>query len=327
MKNERPLLPTVVVAALCLATALSVAAAAHLATSRLVNEDVFLKNYRKLFFEESMLSHKMDYVLGSSENNDVVFLGDSTCLMDLDPRRVKEVAGRSAYNLGTLGWLAPDGHLAVLKAYLQHHPKPKLLVYTIWPGELAADYSSNEPFKDRFVWAYSPELRAERGYARWPLEFRLREEFRTMIGLLAARRTRYFEQEVVPGATHEQLGERLAETRGYFAEPSPMPVTPYTADLSVAPLPSARFKELIRFADEQGLRTLVRFAPVPEGVSDAHKKELGDWFAELKTGPNVVVSKPLVLELPPSDFADPRHLNASGVRRFTDLVVQESRHE
>lgn len=321
MNRKNPLLPTIAVAATCLAAGLAVAAGAHMATGRLVNEGVYLKNYRPLFWEESLLSHKMDYALRSHEDNDTLFLGDSTCLMDLDPARFTQETKRTAYNLGTIGWLESDGHLQILRDYLRSHPKPKLLVYLIFPVDLTADFKTNEAFKDRFVWAYGPEMRAERGLERWPLEDRRREEFRTLVGLILRRRTRYFEREVVPGLTHPRLGELLAETRGFFANRASLPVAPFAGDLRVTPLAAARLEALLRFADEQGIRTIVRLAPMPGPVSDARKRELEDGLSRLR------IERPLVLEFPPSDFGDPWHLNASGVRRLTDLVARERIHE
>ncbi|MFI5351166.1 MAG: hypothetical protein ACHQ2Z_16600 [Elusimicrobiota bacterium] len=327
MNADNRLLPTFAVAGVCLAAGLAAAAAAHWTTRSLVNEGVFLKNYRPVFWEESLLYHKMDYVLTTSESNDVLLLGDSTCLMDLDTLRLTRATGRTAYNLGTLGSLGSDGHLQILRDYLRRHPKPRFLVYTIWPAELTAGSHADEGVKDRFIWTYGPELRAERGLKRWPLDFRLREELRTMAGLVAERRTRPFEREVAPGITHARLGELLRERRGFFERTTAIAVEAYAGDLRVEPVLGARFEELLSFADAQGLRVLVRLAPMPAGISDARKEELADWFARLKTGPNVIVARPLVLEFPPSEFTDWGHLNASGVRRLTDLVASELKHE
>ncbi|MFI5363737.1 MAG: hypothetical protein ACHQ49_17390 [Elusimicrobiota bacterium] len=323
MSIPRRLLPTLAVAATCLAAGLAAAGAAHLATRRLVGETIFLKNYRTLFWEESLLFHKMDYALSSAEDNDVLLHGDSTCLTDLDALRLTQKTGRTAYNLGTLGSLGPDGHLQILKDYLRHHPRPRILVYTIWPAELAAGFSTNEPLKDRFVWAYGPEMRRDRGWTRWPLNLRLREEFRTLAGRLTGGRARFLDQEIAPGITHARLGAMLAERRGFFERTTVKPVDVYTGDLVVAPVPGAALEEFLRFADSEGIRTLVRLAPMPQGVPQARKRELAEWFSRLKTGSNVVVAQPLVLEFPPSDFSDWGHLNAAGVRRFTDLVAAE----
>ena len=73
------------------------------------------------------------------EANDVVFIGDSTCLCDAAQTRLfQQKTGRSAYNLGTVGVIGIDGYPHYPgAAYLQHHPKPKMLILCVTPKSIA----------------------------------------------------------------------------------------------------------------------------------------------------------------------------------------------
>jgi hypothetical protein len=66
---------------------------------------------------------------------DVVFFGDSSCLMGVMPRIVGEDSGLRCWNFGTLGWLSTDGHADLLQLYVDRHGPPALAVYyvTTWP--------------------------------------------------------------------------------------------------------------------------------------------------------------------------------------------------
>ncbi len=311
------------VLSILIVTVLTVAGVTHLLTRNLVNEDVYLKNYRKPFFEESMVYHKMDYALRSSEANDVIVLGDSSGLMDVDSLQLGKATGLRVYNLSTMGWLHADGHLDILKNYLAHHPKPKLIVYTVLPKEVQADNSGSEPFKDRFIWAYGIDLKKEHGFKRWPLEFRLREEFRTLAGMVIGGRKRYFKSELVPGLTHDQFGEILAKRRGFYSLTAKK-LAPYEVDvLRVSDTSAIRLRRLALYAQENRILLLIRLGPIPRQKSSKDQREFSGWFdrfqGEFKS--TVLVDKPLILEYDLNRFSDASHLNPAGTARFTAAIA------
>src|SRR5215470_15386989 len=49
---------------------------------------------------------------------DVVFFGDSSCLMGVMPRIVEDETGLRCWNFGTLGWLSTDGHADLLQLFV-----------------------------------------------------------------------------------------------------------------------------------------------------------------------------------------------------------------
>jgi hypothetical protein len=69
-------------------------------------------------------------MLSGAINADIVISGSSRALVHYDPRIIQRVTGRSAYNIGRNG-SQTDMQLAVLKAYLQHNSKPKLVVHNL----------------------------------------------------------------------------------------------------------------------------------------------------------------------------------------------------
>lgn len=320
--------PSLAVLAAVLGTVLAVALLTHAVTRRLVNEGVYLKNYRRPFFEESMLYHKMTYALSSKEYNDVLILGDSSALMDVEIEGLEKATGLRAYNLGTMGWLHVDGHMDTLRDYLESHPRPRLIVYTVLPKEMGDGCSSNEAFKDRFIWAYGRDLKKERGFERWPLEFRLREEFRTMVGLLVGGQKRYFKNEVVPGLTHDQFGAALEKRRGYFTRDA-RKLTRYDLEaLRVSRAAGVSLRRLAVFTGQNRIRLLIRFGPIPKQKKSTAQREFTEWYDGFQSDfkSHVVVDKPLVLEYDLNLFSDASHLNPAGARKFTALIADRIAH-
>ncbi len=321
-RGEGGLAPTLAVMATMLAVCAALIGAAHMATRGLVGEDVFLKNYRYPFWEESMLYHKLEYVTRSHEPNDVLFLGDSSCLTNLDPIRFQEVSGLSAYNAGILGYIEIDGHLQVLRDYLRAHPRPRLIIYTILPGELTASHHPNEGFKERFIWSYGPEMRAERGWTRWPLDFRLREELRTFVGLLSGGRKRYFKTNVVPGMNHDQVGELLARTKGYYGMDLHRAKRVDVETLVVGAEQGKALHELADFARQEKLPLVMRLAPLTPQPRPAEQTPLARWFDAFQAEyPEIDVEKPLLVFYPYDRFSDPSHLRPSGVKDFSERLA------
>jgi hypothetical protein len=82
--------------------------------------------------ESSILQWQMDILLSRQiPEVDVLFLGDSSCLMGVIPRILEKKTGLKVWNLGTIAWLATEGHADVLQLYLKSHAKPRLIIYYI----------------------------------------------------------------------------------------------------------------------------------------------------------------------------------------------------
>jgi len=74
----------------------------------------FFPSYRVPSQFEAFASCGMDYAANSAEANDVVFIGDSTCLTGVRTRQFEQLTGLSAYNLGTVFAIQIDGYILAL---------------------------------------------------------------------------------------------------------------------------------------------------------------------------------------------------------------------
>jgi hypothetical protein len=61
---------------------------------------------------------------------DIAINGSSRAQFHYDPRIIEQVTGHTAYNLGMIG-ARIEVQLAVLRTYLKHNPKPKLVVQNL----------------------------------------------------------------------------------------------------------------------------------------------------------------------------------------------------
>lgn len=73
---------------------------------------------------------------------DVVYLGDCSCMMNVDPRVVEKTTGLKGLNLGTIGFHYIDGHTDLLDLYLARFPRPRFLVYYTTPWQMGVSYAS-----------------------------------------------------------------------------------------------------------------------------------------------------------------------------------------
>jgi len=77
------------------------------------------------------IDSNMHYLLRPSrEQNDILFIGNSRVLNQIDPRVVEQVTGLKAYKLGLEGGSTVYFNM-VYRAYMQRHPKPKYLVINV----------------------------------------------------------------------------------------------------------------------------------------------------------------------------------------------------
>jgi hypothetical protein len=69
-------------------------------------------------------------IVGGRINTEIVISGSSRALVHYDPRIVHQITGNSAYNIGRNG-SQTDIQLALLKTYLAHNRKPRLVVHNL----------------------------------------------------------------------------------------------------------------------------------------------------------------------------------------------------
>jgi len=77
-------------------------------------------------------------------NAEIVISGSSRALSGFDPRIIQAATGLSAYNIGRNG-SQTDMQLAVLKAYLAHNRKPKIVIHSLDSFSFAATHEVYNP--------------------------------------------------------------------------------------------------------------------------------------------------------------------------------------
>src|SRR5262249_10325294 len=76
--------------------------------------------------EESIIQWQAYHLLTSVDDQNVLFVGDSSCLMGVMPQVIAQKTGQKCWNLGTIGFMATDGHADMLDLYLAKNRPPQL---------------------------------------------------------------------------------------------------------------------------------------------------------------------------------------------------------
>ncbi len=288
----------------------------------------FLKNYRAPSDYEAHIAFAMEYAQRSHEANDVVFLGDSTCLTGLDPVAFQQSSGLRAYNLSSMGVLGIDGLTVMLKHYLEHHPKPRMVVLCPHPWALSMPpvQLGAEDVREGYFRTYDPS-----SLLATPLTSaaRIRLGFWKAYGFAIGGAGR-FASTPIPhrnGETFASLGAKVKSRRGFWEQPGVLKKDQVAVD--DLPLPvlvdvKEQVRALLRFASGRSVVTLIRLTPVSPGSASGSFAAIHGWLGEVAAmEPGVLVSVPDILHYAAIEFGEVRHLNAAGARRFTTFVAAE----
>ena len=94
------------------------------------------KMHKRPSVEESIVQWQVYHLFDAVEPQDVVLIGDSSCLMGVMPDVITEETGLKAWNLGTVGTLSIAGHARILEQYLKKNGPPQVVVYHVTPTTL-----------------------------------------------------------------------------------------------------------------------------------------------------------------------------------------------
>jgi hypothetical protein len=290
----------------------------------------FLDPFRPPTRDEAMLIYPAEYALKSTEYNDVVFLGDSTCRCSIDPAEFQQASGLSAYNLGSMGALGLEGYRLILQLYLRHHAKPRAAVLAVTPDDFDAELpAAFGATPHRFRWAYGPHFGET---LRLPEDLESVEYFaRRGVGVgltLWANRLakRPFEPrgEFLQGEnkhTYRSLEWKIRQSRGFwalagkhFALGTDAPNKP---TVTVASQWDPGVRELAQIADANGIALVVRLVPIVDTVKTDYGP-VQTWLRTLpRDCPHLTVIHPDILFYSPDLCWDYQHLNAEGVVAFS----------
>ncbi|MCA8923950.1 MAG: hypothetical protein KDD82_19225 [Planctomycetes bacterium] len=183
----------------CLALALPVAAVDP-------SERLYLKGAPSL--ERSIVYWQLEHTLSSSEPQDVLLLGDSSCLMGLRPKTIEQATGLSAWNLGTLAFPGVGGHRRLYDAYRAKRGAPRFVIYHMSLYLLLQE-------APRF------QLNASRAPEPLPPQTPPSRQLRVSLARLrnAWLRDRFLEVERGPYPSDLEVGAFLALSKGALEEP------------------------------------------------------------------------------------------------------------
>ncbi len=302
------------------------------------DQRIFLRNYRAPNEFEAFSSYPMDYARESDEDNDVIFVGDSSLRYDLQSPQFERETGLRAYNLASVGLLAISGYTPVVDAYLRsRHPRPRLIVLSVLPTALAGgDTGFFSPevrdVKARFLWCFGPgteDLRPHDSFL-----YHARVGFKYIYGRLAGGFER-FADEPIPfrapwtyrsfqRATLSQRGSSEGGERRWTAggvRDRASTLDPFT----ISDQARAELDALIRLAANRGIPLLIRLTPF-SGDAAEHSPTLRAWAEDLESHyPNVIVGRPELLLYDLDLFFDEAHLGPRGAAKFTSFVAEEAK--
>jgi hypothetical protein len=294
---------------------------------RAEDERQFLKCYRAPNSPEAEMLFPMEYALESGEYNDVIFIGDSSCRMGIDPIQFTELTGLIAYNLGGQLSLGIEGIQLILDAYLRRHPQPRAVVFCATPN-LLDDQPSEEPWRgmhERFLWCFGSGSDAERPKNAKPLYYYVGQGIWTAYGLATGGAERYA-NEIMPGSggkSYRAFQEMMREGRGFFAIPNSSKSSFWEErPATVRDAYKSGLRAVERSLSEKNIRLIVRLAPICESEKDRAPVEAA--FRESENPfPNARVCRPVVLRYDDDLFRDNAHLKRDGATKFTRLVAEE----
>lgn len=272
----------------------------------------------------------MDYINGSTEANDVIFIGDSAGLEGVQPILFERLTGLRAYNLCSVGVLQLDGLTVVLRAYLARHPAPRLVVVCVQPQQISTPLWSHELIEihEHFMDCFDGDNPARWGRAEEPIKKQIGRGARRVLGTITHRSGSH-QNALVQGRPYTQLAREVAEGRGYWGiervmedglKRSEIPGYPFEVKPELLDMMGA----LRDTTEKSGAKMMVRFMPVPlEGIS-AEEDPLRSWTSGVEhVCPNAIISRPEILLYDRTLFSDLAHLNHRGAEKLTALLADQ----
>ncbi|MBE7503230.1 MAG: hypothetical protein HS113_23675 [Verrucomicrobiales bacterium] len=274
---------------------------------------------------------------------DLVLVGDSSCLMNVDAVRLGERLGIEVLNLGTLSYVDVETHGRLLATFAATHPgEPGAAVLLLHPHRLRlrpGDRYHTEVLQSHLEGRDPLAAFTEAGrLGRWLGLESWRERVLSRVlpwPLQGAYRVRY-------GFTHD-LWRHLEANRGSAVDPNRYEAgkAPGGAEYRLAPGLEAESRAFRRLVPENTV-LWAGVTPVPADevsvapgsaarpTADGDRTGLGgvgkallDGWSEWLRPVEPLAGLPFAL---PSDwFASSTHLNAAGRERYTDLLAEELR--
>jgi hypothetical protein len=279
--------------------------------------------------DEGWLVSMMDYALSSSENNDVVILGDSACRAAVDPVQFEKLTRLHAYNLGIVGDLGPDVRLDLAEAYLSKHPLPRLIVLCFSPVGMERDVPAQwQMVRDRCLDCYGLEplgLPARLGYlVRQGTLLTWDKMTPSARGSEPDMRDAPFEAgRLEAKETYRMYDSATRSARGFMALWGNKYATRLNrkSDLVlVDPVWHAGLEQFAATCEKAGVPLLIHFVPIPaEGSKNLNFEQVEQLLKDVRTAcPKAIVgTDPQIVRYPRELMWDGTHINTEGAAEFT----------
>jgi hypothetical protein len=307
-------------------------AAAYCVGRATASELRFLSPLRAPTYEEASIGHVFEYALRSTEHNDVIFVGHSSCKHGIDPILFEKLTGLSSYNLGTQATSGPPGIVLSTKIYLLQHPKPKVVVLCLIPH--AFDAFGEGRCQDQIVASYAPELSltlAAPGTIPYFVKHGAVSSWLAARSLVGISNKDVRERSFIghPEETYRTVEASTRLRRGFIPRPGEHgpPAGPWHAGVAWTILDSwdRGMNELADACEAANALLLIRHSPLPRDW--LHVRDFGpmeQWLRNFKAAHrNVVVPQPTILWYERDVMFDSYHLNTRGVERFTAQVAKD----
>lgn len=115
--------------------------------------------------EKSVVQWQVANISKIQSPPEILIVGDSSANMSIDPVLLSKLTHREVWDIGTLGWLGPQGHLEILKYYLSIMPAPSLIIYhaSMHPYSIKKDKIDRIGFYRRLI-PWIDELKTQKKY-------------------------------------------------------------------------------------------------------------------------------------------------------------------
>jgi hypothetical protein len=287
----------------------------------------FLVNYRDPNLEEYWIGLQMDYVLNSTEYNDILFQGDSSCRYGVDAKLFEDQTELKAFNIGTTAWIGWPTYSLMVERYLEKHPKPRAIVFCVSPFTISDRDPLSATYQDRMIWSFGSGDEETRPKHENHCEYYAKEGIRSVYGSISPKERRYRgDSSWEKGMSATVLSSGHDAHRGGFilegvfsGRKSPDQLD----NLEIKPYILEQFNRFAVLAQQHNILLIVRLMPFWKGTASltpaCHNqlKQLEQEFG------NVMVIHPDLLGYDPGLFYDDLHLNDLGVAKLTSSLATE----
>lgn len=217
--------------------------------------DLWLPGHQPTF-TQAVLQAQVERLDALEGGADILVLGDSSCLTGIVPAGLDYLLGGHTENLCTIAPVGVQGHLLLLRRYLEGQPAPTLIIYQFALGTVSA--TPEDLAKAGLLPALNDWLGEDTAASRWPTH-RLRGPARAALGdWLRADESNF-----------DALAQFLRANQGFAIDPNDLAGTKglrpdgRALPTPVDPAAAAALEQLLALAAGHGAQVLFVRSPIP----------------------------------------------------------------